>query len=130
MKNPSQPSDAHIEVAVKTHYIDAQSAPEQDRYVFAYTVTIRNTGRLAAKLLTRHWIINDANGNVQEVHGEGVVGEQPYLRPGESFEYTSGTVIETPVGSMEGSYQMLTDDGTPFDADIPAFTLSRPNALH
>lgn len=130
MKSTEQPSDAHIEVAVKTHYIDAQSAPEQDRYVFAYTVTIRNTGRLAAKLLTRHWIINDANGNVQEVHGEGVVGEQPYLRPGESFEYTSGTVIETPVGSMEGSYQMLTDDGTPFDADIPAFTLSRPNALH
>jgi len=130
MKNIDQPRDAHIEVAVKTHYIDAQSAPEQSRYVFAYTVTIRNTGRLAAKLLTRHWIINDANGNVQEVHGEGVVGEQPYLRPGESFEYTSGTVIETPVGSMEGSYQMLTDDGVPFDADIPAFTLSRPNALH
>jgi ApaG protein len=130
MKTTNAPSDAHIEVAVKTHYIDAQSAPEQSRYVFAYTVTIRNTGRLAAKLLTRHWIINDANGNVQEVHGEGVVGEQPYLRPGESFEYTSGTVIETPVGSMEGSYQMLTDDGVPFDADIPAFTLSRPNALH
>lgn len=130
MKTTNTPRDAHIEVAVKTHYIDAQSAPEQSRYVFAYTVTIRNTGRLAAKLLTRHWIINDANGNVQEVHGEGVVGEQPYLRPGESFEYTSGTVIETPVGSMEGSYQMLTDDGVPFDADIPAFTLSRPNALH
>lgn len=130
MENSKHPRDARIEVAVKTHYIDAQSAPDQDRYVFAYTVTIRNTGRLAAKLLTRHWIINDANGNVQEVHGEGVVGEQPYLRPGETFEYTSGTVIETPVGSMEGSYQMLTDDGTPFDADIPAFTLSRPNALH
>ena len=130
METIKQPSNARIEVAVKTHYIDAQSAPDQSRYVFAYTVTIRNTGQLAAKLLTRHWIINDANGNVQEVHGEGVVGEQPYLRPGESFEYTSGTVIETPVGSMEGSYQMVTDDGTPFDADIPAFTLSRPNALH
>jgi ApaG protein len=85
---------------------------------------------LSAKLLTRHWIINDANGNTQEVHGEGVVGEQPYLKPGQSFQYTSGTVIETPVGSMEGSYQMLSEDGTPFDADIPAFTLSLPNKLH
>lgn len=119
-----------IEIQVETHYIEAQSAPEEDRYVFSYTVTIRNTGSQAARLLTRHWIINDANGNVQEVHGEGVVGEQPYLRPGESFEYTSGTVIETPVGSMEGSYQLVNDDGTPFDAPIPAFTLSQPNALH
>ncbi|MCK4587464.1 MAG: Co2+/Mg2+ efflux protein ApaG, partial [Gammaproteobacteria bacterium] len=92
--------------------------------------TIRNTGSLAAKLLTRHWIINDANGNVQEVHGEGVIGEQPYLLPNDSFEYTSGTVIETPVGSMEGSYQMITDDGFAFDANIPVFTLSLPNALH
>jgi ApaG protein len=101
-----------------------------NRFVFAYTITIRNEGNQSAKLLTRHWIINDANGNVQEVHGEGVVGEQPYLKPGESFQYTSGTVIETPVGSMEGSYQMLSEDGTPFDADIPAFTLSLPNKLH
>jgi ApaG protein len=130
MENHTPPQDAHIEVDVSTNYVEAQSAPDQDRYVFAYTVTIRNTGNLAARLLTRHWIINDANGNVQEVHGEGVVGEQPYLRPGESFEYTSGTVIETPVGSMEGSYQLVTDDGQPFDATIPAFTLSRPNALH
>lgn len=120
----------HIEVDVETTYIEDQSAPEQNRYVFAYTVTIRNEGSEPAKLLTRHWIINDANGNVQEVHGEGVVGEQPYLRPGESFRYTSGTVIETPVGSMEGSYQMITDDGKPFDASIPAFTLSLPNTLH
>jgi ApaG protein len=98
--------------------------------VFSYTITISNTGKLAAKLLTRHWVITDANGEVQEVHGEGVVGEQPYLRPGESFEYTSGTVMDTPVGSMEGSYQMVTDDGSAFDARIPVFTLSMPNALH
>jgi len=120
----------NIAVDVETSYIEEQSAPEVNRFVFAYTITIRNNGESAAKLLTRHWIINDGNGNVQEVHGEGVVGEQPYLKPGESFQYTSGTVIETPVGSMEGSYQMITDDGVPFDADIPAFTLSLPHKLH
>lgn len=119
-----------IEVDVETTYIEEQSSPDLNRYVFAYTITIRNEGDAAAKLLTRHWIINDANGNVQEVHGEGVVGEQPYLKPGESFQYTSGTVIETPVGSMEGSYQMLSEDGKPFNAAIPAFTLSLPNKLH
>ena len=119
-----------IEVDVETSYLEDQSSPDMNRYVFAYTITIRNEGQLPAKLLTRHWIINDANGHTQEVHGEGVVGEQPYLKPGESFQYTSGTVIETPVGSMEGSYQMLSEDGTPFDADIPAFTLSLPNKLH
>ena len=119
-----------VRVNVKTTYIPEQSDPEIDRYVFAYTVTIHNEGSISAKLLTRHWIINDANGNVQEVHGEGVVGEQPYLKPGESYQYTSGTVIETPVGSMEGSYQMLAEDGTPFDAKIPAFTLSLPHKLH
>ncbi len=120
----------HIEVDVETNYIKEQSAPEENRYVFAYTVTIHNAGKIAAKLLTRPWIINDANGNVQEVHGEGVVGEQPYLIPGDSFEYTSGTVLETPVGSMQGSYQMVTDNGQAFDAEIPAFTLSLPHTLH
>jgi len=120
----------NIEVDVETAYLEEQSSPGMNRYVFSYTITIRNEGKISAKLLTRHWIINDANGNVQEVHGEGVVGEQPYLKPGESFQYTSGTVIETPVGSMEGSYQMLGEDGTPFNADIPAFTLSLPNTLH
>lgn len=130
MENPTEQSNTHINVDVETNYIEEQSSPDEARFVFAYTITIRNTGKLAAKLLTRHWIINDANGKVQEVHGEGVVGEQPYLRPGESFEYTSGTIIETPVGSMEGSYQMITDDGLAFDANIPVFTLSRPNALH
>ncbi len=130
MGNPSKPGDTHIEVNVETRYIEEQSSPENERFVFSYTVTINNTGNVAAKLLTRHWIINDANGNVQEVHGEGVVGKQPYLRPGESFEYTSGTVMETPVGSMEGSYQWVTDGGLAFDAEIPAFTLSLPHALH
>lgn len=123
-------TEAHVDVDVITNYIPEQSSPDEDRFVFAYTVTIRNTGKLAAKLLTRHWIINDANGKVQEVHGEGVVGEQPYLKPGESFQYTSGTVIETPVGSMEGTYQMVTDEGDAFNAIIPVFTLSYPNALH
>lgn len=119
-----------IQVDVKTTYIEDQSSPDQNRYVFAYTITIRNEGGSTAKLLTRHWVISDANGNVQEVHGEGVVGEQPYIQPGSSFKYTSGTVIETPVGSMHGSYQMLSAQGEPFDAPIPAFTLSRPNMLH
>lgn len=123
-------SEAHIDVDVSTNYIPEQSSPDEDRFVFAYTITIRNTGNLAARLLTRHWIISDANGKVQEVHGEGVVGEQPYLKPGEAFQYTSGTVIETPVGSMEGTYQMVTDEGDAFNAIIPIFTLSYPNALH
>ena len=100
-----------IEVDVETSYLEDQSSPDMNRYVFSYTITIRNEGQLPAKLLTRHWIINDANGHTQEVHGEGVVGEQPYLKPGESFQYTSGTVIETPVGSMEGSYLMERNDG-------------------
>ncbi len=122
--------DNHIEVEVAANYIEEQSRPEDGRYVFAYTVTLRNTGKQPARLMTRHWIINDANGNTQEVHGEGVVGEHPYLRPGDTFQYTSGTVLETPVGSMEGSYQMVSDAGQPFDAEVPAFTLSQPNALH
>lgn len=119
-----------IEVDVETNYIEEQSSPEEERFVFSYNVTLYNAGSVAAKLMTRHWIITDANGNVQEVHGEGVVGEKPYLRPGESYEYTSGTVLETPVGSMQGSYQMVTDNGIAFDADIPAFTLALPHTLH
>jgi len=120
----------HVDVSVKTSYIPAQSAPEQNRYVFAYTVTITNNGTVPAKLLTRHWIIVDANNKTQEVRGEGVVGEQPYLPPGMSFEYTSGTILETSVGVMRGSYQMVADDGTQFDAEIPSFTLSAPRTLH
>lgn len=123
--------DQHqIEIAVKTTYIPAQSAPDNNRYVFAYTITITNAGSIPAKLLTRHWVITDANEKVQEVRGEGVVGEQPYLVPGTSFEYTSGTILETPVGVMRGSYQMVADDGTHFDAEIPPFTLSVPRTLH
>jgi len=104
--------------------------PEQNRYVFAYTVTITNAGSMPAKLLTRHWVITDANSQTREVRGEGVVGEQPWLRPGEHFEYTSGAVLETPLGTMRGSYQMLADDGTAFDAMIDPFTLSIPRTLH
>ena len=119
-----------IQVDVTTEYIAEQSEPDESRYVFAYTITISNRGAIPAKLLTRHWIITDANGRVQEVRGEGVVGEQPYLEPGEGFRYTSGTMLETPVGSMHGSYHMLADDGNEFDAEIAPFTLSVPHKLH
>ncbi len=124
------PSPPRIEIEVQTAFVEEQSAPELDRYVFAYTITIRNAGEQAVRLISRHWIITDANGKVQEVKGLGVVGEQPHLRPGEAFQYTSGTVLETPVGTMEGSYQMLTDDGREFEAPIPPFTLSVPHTLH
>ena len=119
-----------IEVAVETRYIDEQSSPQDSLYVFAYTVTIRNRGTIGARLLKRHWIITDANGQVQEVHGEGVVGEQPHLKPGESHTYTSGTHFRTEVGNMIGSYLMEADDGTRFDAPIPPFTCYVPGALH
>jgi ApaG protein len=119
-----------IEVIVATRYLDDQSIPADDRYVFAYTIRIHNVGQVPARLISRHWLITDANGKVQEVRGEGVVGEQPWLRPGEHFEYTSGAVLETPLGTMRGSYQMLADDGTTFDAMIDPFTLSIPRTLH
>ncbi len=119
-----------INVEVDTLYIESESSPEEDRYVFAYTVTIRNEGEVPAQLLTRHWIITDANGKVQEVQGEGVVGEQPYLKPGEGFQYTSGTMLETSMGTMGGSYQMVSDEGKHFDATIPEFLLSAPRTLH
>jgi ApaG protein len=120
----------HIDVQVRTAYIDQQSAPDDHRYVFAYTITITNTGSVPAKLVTRHWLITDANEKVQEVRGVGVVGEQPHLSPGMSFEYTSGAVLETPYGTMQGSYQMVADDGTKFDAEIPTFLLTTPRQLH
>jgi ApaG protein len=123
-------NDTDIRVAVDTTYVEDQSNPADDRYVFAYTITIRNEGGLAAKLLTRHWIITDANGKVQEVRGEGVVGEQPHIAPGKGFRYTSGAVLETPVGSMQGSYQMLGDDGHRFETRIEAFSLAMPGMLH
>jgi ApaG protein len=120
----------NIIVEVETRYVEGQSEPDNDRYVFSYTITIRNEGLIAAQLLSRHWIITDANGNVQEVTGEGVVGEQPHLNPGEGFQYTSGAMIATPVGSMRGTYQMVADNGDHFDAEIPAFTLAIPRTLH
>ena len=125
---PTKPYD--IAVKTRTVYIADQSDPANDRYVFAYTITITNSGSVAAQLLSRHWIITDANDKVQEVRGKGVVGEQPHLRPGESFEYTSGSAIATPVGTMRGSYQMAADDATKFDVPIPEFTLSMPRVLH
>jgi ApaG protein len=119
-----------ITVAVKTVYLADQSDPSRNQYVFAYTVTIANTGKVAAQLVSRHWIITDAEHQVQEVKGEGVVGRQPLLRPGESFEYTSGTHLATAVGTMRGTYQMMAEDGHAFDAAIPSFTLSVPRVLH
>jgi len=120
----------HISVNVNTTYLAEQSDPSADRYVFAYTITIANTGTVAAQLISRHWIITDAENVTQEVKGLGVVGEQPLLRPGESFEYTSGTALATPVGTMRGSYQMAAEDGNKFDAEIPQFTLAMPRVLH
>jgi len=119
-----------ITVAARTAFIPDQSDLDGNRYVFAYTITITNTGTLPAQLVSRHWIITDANNQVQEVRGEGVVGEQPLLRPNESFQYTSGTAIATPVGTMRGTYQMIAEDGKQFDAAIPEFTLSMPRVLH
>jgi ApaG protein len=122
--------DYALAIDVATRYLDDQSEPEQDRYVFAYTIRIRNAGSVPARLLGRHWVITDANGKVEQVDGEGVVGEQPWLQPGEAFQYTSGAVLETDLGTMEGRYEMLADDGTRFDAEIPAFTLTVPRTLH
>ena len=128
---PAMTSVRHrISIDVETTYLDDQSEPREQRYVFAYTITIRNEGEVPAKLMTRHWIITDANGRVQEVRGDGVVGEQPYLKPGQGFRYSSGAVLETPVGTMQGSYQMIADDGAQFDAPIPAFRLAKPGMLH
>lgn len=129
-KPMSDAPEQSIRVEVQTDYIEAQSQPDANRYVFAYTITIYNEGTLNAKLLTRHWLITDANGKVQEVRGEGVVGEQPELSPGESYQYTSGTMIETQVGTMGGSYQMVDENGNLFDAEIPEFVLSVPRTLH
>ena len=119
-----------IEIRVSTAYLAEQSDPASDRYVFAYTITIANVGTVAAQLISRHWLIVDAEDVKQEVKGLGVVGEQPFLRPGESFEYTSGTALATPVGKMSGSYQMVAEDGLKFDAEIPEFTLAMPRVLH
>lgn len=123
-------NDYQFDINVAARYLDEQSVPEERRYMFAYTIRILNQGKVPARLLARHWVITDGNGQVREVEGDGVVGEQPWLRPGEGFEYTSGAVLETDIGTMHGSYDMLADDGTRFAAPIPAFTLSVPRTLH
>ena len=119
-----------IDVSVETRYLPEQSTPEQNRYAFAYTVTIHNAGSEAAKLLSRHWIITDGDGRVEEVRGPGVVGQQPFLAPGDHFEYTSGCVLTTPRGEMRGSYQMHRPDGSSFDAAIAPFELALPYSLN
>ena len=124
------PGDYNISIEVIPAYIEEQSNPGKHHYVFSYTVTIVNNGKKPARLMTRHWVITNADGETQEVKGDGVVGEQPYLKPGEGFQYTSGTMMNTPVGSMTGSYHMLADDGFSFDAPIPEFYLVAPGTLH
>ena len=119
-----------INITARVNYLAEQSDEADNRFVFAYTITLTNTGDIAAKLVSRHWVITDANQDVQEVRGQGVVGEQPVLQPGQSFEYSSGTVLATQVGTMSGSYQMVAEDGTEFDAPIPRFVLSVPRVLH
>lgn len=119
-----------IDVAVATEYLPEQSDPEVGRHVFAYTITLTNAGNVPAQLISRHWIITDADERVQEVRGLGVIGQQPLLQPGQSFEYSSGTALATPVGTMKGSYQMTAEDGQQFEAPIPEFVLSMPRILH
>jgi ApaG protein len=128
MRTMSNPHDIHVSVAAR--FLDEHSAPQDQRFAFAYTITIRNEGSVPAQLVSRHWVITHGNGKIEEVRGPGVVGEQPHLDPGQAFEYTSGAIIETPVGTMQGSYHMIADDGTTFDALIPRFTLSIPRTLH
>ena len=123
-------NEYQFDINVDARYLDDQSVPEERRYMFAYTIRIRNQGKVPARLLGRYWLITDGTGHVREVEGDGVVGEQPWLRPGEGFEYTSGAVLETDIGTMQGSYDMLADDGTRFATPIPAFTLSVPRTLH
>jgi ApaG protein len=120
----------HITVSAEAFYQAQHSSVEEDRYAFAYRITIENTGSVPARLLSRHWVITDANGRKQEVRGMGVIGEHPHLQPGESYSYTSGSALTTPYGSMRGSYQMEADDGHTFDADIPEFHLIAPRVLH
>ena len=119
-----------ITIDVATQYLPDQSVPDAERYFFAYTITVTNSGTVAAQLISRHWIITDADGKVEEVRGLGVVGQQPLLKPGETFEYSSGCPLSTPVGTMSGSYQMVADDGTRFEAAVPEFVLAMPRTLH
>lgn len=119
-----------IDIDAKVNYLAEQSDEDDDRYVFAYTITLTNASDTTVQLVSRHWVITDSDNHVQEVRGKGVVGEQPVLKPGQSFEYSSGTVLSTQVGTMQGSYQMVTEDGTEFEAPIPMFVLSIPRVLH
>jgi len=131
MENPDQNEPPpEINVEVHARYIESESKPDEQRYVFAYTITITNRGDNPVQLLTRHWIIDHGNGKVQEIQGDGVVGEQPTIKPGQGFQYTSGAILESSTGTMGGSYQMITDDGEEFDAAIPDFLLSTPRTLH
>ena len=123
-------AEQQIAITVTPQYLEEQSVPESNQYVFAYTVHMENTGSIAAQLLTRHWIITDSEGKIEEVRGPGVVGEHPHLRPGDSYQYTSGAILQTPVGSMMGSYQMRDANGDTFDAIIPTFTLSAEVVFH
>ncbi len=123
-------SNHNIQISVETEFLPDQSDEESQRWVFAYHISILNKGSVSARLLTRHWVITDGEERVQEVHGEGVIGEQPHIAPGQTFRYTSGAIPETEVGSMRGSYQMIAEDGSHFDAQVPAFTLAAPHALH
>jgi len=127
---PQADKKYEISISPQSQYLADQSDEPAGRFVFAYTITLRNTGSISAQLVSRHWIITDANNQIQEVKGLGVVGEQPLLAPGESYQYTSGAAIATPVGTMRGTYQMVAEDGTRFDAPIPEFTLSIPRTLH
>ncbi len=122
--------DNDVSIEVTTKYLNDHSDPANEQYVFAYTIVITNVGRIPSKLLSRHWIITDANGEVQEVRGVGVVGEQPHLHPGESFEYTSSAILNTPVGSMQGKYHLVNDQGDYFNSEIPAFSLAAPNVVN
>lgn len=126
----ADPTKYDIRVTSQPTYLPEQSDEGAGRYVFAYTITIENHGTVAAQLLGRHWIITDADRQVQEIKGQGVVGEQPLIRPRESYRYTSGTTLATPVGTMRGSYSMVAEDGHSFEADIPEFVLSVPRTLH
>jgi ApaG protein len=119
-----------IEIEVATQFLPEQSNPDEERYFFAYSITVSNTGTEAAQLISRHWVITDATGKVEEVRGLGVVGHQPFLKPGESFEYSSGCPLATPVGTMKGSYQMVAEDGTRFEAPVSEFILAMPRTLH
>lgn len=119
-----------VSIQVQSIYVESQSIPEEDRYVFAYTITIRNLGRFNVQLLGRYWLITNSNGRQTEVQGEGVIGEQPLIQPGGEFRYTSGAILETPLGTMEGHYEMVDHQGQPFRTAIPVFRLAIPTLIH